>query len=63
MDTFLDFAYFSSIYKKEETAWKQGNPISSEPQMLWNLLSKFCKVLIKMKQLKSLMTVSLTPKH
>ena len=34
-----------------------------EPEILWSLLGQFWEVLIKTKQLKILMPVSLTPKN
>ena len=62
MGTFLDFAYFSSYLLTKEIAWKRDDAIFSEPELIWSLLVEFWKILIKIKQLKSSMTVSLTQK-
>ena len=60
---FLDFTYFGSYLQTKETAWKRGRSIFSEPEMLWSSVGQFWKVLIKIKQLKILIPVSLTPKN
>ena len=62
MGTFLDFAYFSSCLQTKETAWKRGDAIFSELEMIWSSLGQFWKILVQIKQLKSLMVVSLTLK-
>ena len=59
---FLGFAHFDS-YLQTKTAWKRYDAIFSEPEILWSSLGQFWKILIKIKQLKSLMIVSLTPKN
>ena len=48
--TFLDFAYFSNYLQTKETAWKQGDIIFLEPELIWSLLGEFWKILIKIKQ-------------
>ena len=60
LGTFLDFAYFSSYLQTKETVCKRSDVIFSEPELLWSWLGEFWKILTKIKQLKSLMTVSLT---
>ena len=60
---FLDFAYFSSYLQTKETARKRGDAIFLEAEMIRNSLGQFWKILIKIKKLKSMMTVSLTPKN
>ena len=62
LSTFLDFAYFSSYLLTKETAWKQGDAIFSEAELIWSLLGEFGKLLIKIKQLKVLITESLAQK-
>ena len=62
MGTFLHFAYFSSCLQTKETAWKRGDAIFSELEMIWSSLGQFWKILVQIKQLKSLMVVSLTLK-
>ena len=62
LGTFLDFAYFSSCLQTKETAWKRGDAIFSELEMIWSSLGQFWKILVQIKQLKSLMVVSLTLK-
>ena len=47
LDTFPDFAYFSSYLQTKKTAWKQGDVIFSEPEMIWSLLGQFWKILIR----------------
>ena len=59
----LDFAYLRSYLQKRKFLWKQGDAIFSEPEMLRSLLGHFWKVLIRIKQFKTLMTVSLAPKY
>ena len=49
--------------KTKKAAWKQGDTIFLELEMIWSLLGQFRKILIKIKQLKSLMAVSLIPKN
>ena len=63
LGAFLDFAYLSSYLQTKETALKQSDAIFSEPEMLWSSLGQFRKSLIKIKQLKSSMAISLTPKN
>ena len=63
LGSFLDFTYFSSYLKSKETAWKRGQAIFLEQEMLWSSLGQFWKVLIEIKQIKILMPVSLTPKN
>ena len=52
---------FISYLQTKEAAWKWGYSIFTKPEMLWSLLGQFWKVLINIKQLKSLIAVSLTP--
>ena len=59
---FLDFAYFSICLETKETTSKRGESIFSEPEMLRSSLGQFRKALIKIKQLKLLMALSLTSK-
>ena len=59
--TFLNFTYFSSYLLTKETGWKwRSDAIFLELELIWGLLGEFWKTLIKIKQLKSSMTVSLT---
>ena len=61
MVTFLNFTYFSSYLLTKETGWKwRSDAIFLELELIWGLLGEFWKTLIKIKQLKSSMTVSLT---
>ena len=63
MGAFLNFADFSSYLSyllTKETPWKRGEAIFSEPELIWRLLDEFWKILIKINQLKSSMTVALT---
>ena len=46
----------------KETAWKQGNKIFLEPEMLRSSLGLFRKALIKSGKNESLMALSLEPK-
>ena len=46
----------------KKITWKRGDAIFLEPELLWSLLAEFWKMLINIKQLKSLMTASLTQK-
>ena len=62
LDTFLDFAYFCSYLQTKEPAWKQGEAVFSDSEMLWCLLGQIWKILIKIKKIKILMPASLTPK-
>ena len=50
MGTFLDFAYFSNYLQTKETAWKWGDAMFSEPELIWRLLGEFWKILSKIKQ-------------
>ena len=45
--TFLDFAYFSNHLQTKETAWKRGDAIFSEPEVIWSLLGEFWKSSLK----------------
>ena len=57
LGTVLDFAYLRSYLQKREFVWKRGYAVFSEPEMLQSLLGHFWKVLFRIKQLKTLMTV------
>ena len=50
LGTFLDFAYFSNYLQIKKTAWKLGDAVFSEPELIWSLLGEFWKTLIKVKQ-------------
>ena len=50
LDTFLDFAYFSNYLQTKKTAWKRGDAVFSEPELIWSLLGEFWKILITIKQ-------------
>ena len=39
--SFLDFAYFSNYLQTKETAWKRGDAIFPEPELIWSLLGEF----------------------
>ena len=56
------FLNFSNYLETKETAWKGGDGIFLEQKMIWSSLGPFWNVLIKIKQLKSLMVLSLAPK-
>ena len=62
MGTFLDFAYFNSYLQTKELHRNEAKQ-SFWNQKFYSLLGQFWKVLIKMKPLKILMLVSLTPKN
>ena len=50
MGTLLNFAYFGNYEQTKETAWKRGDAIFSEPELIWSLFGEFWKILIKIKQ-------------
>ena len=62
MGTFLDFTYFICCLQTKEIALKRNDATLSELTMISSSLGQFQKVLIKIKQRKSLMALSLAPK-
>ena len=49
---FLNFAYFSNYLQIKETAWKRGDTIFLELELICSLLGGFWKILIKIKKKK-----------
>ena len=47
---FLGFASFSNYLQTKEAAWKRGDAIFSEQELIWSLFGEFWKILIKIKQ-------------
>ena len=53
MGTFLDLAHFSNYLQTKEIAWKRGDAIFLEPELIWSLLGELWKIPIKTKKKKN----------
>ena len=51
MGTFLDLAHFSNYLQTKEIAWKRGDAIFLEPELIWSLLGGLWKILIQTKKI------------